>query len=147
MVSVPVDAKVSMKDMAASCGSLDYAWRLSSSGYVKEDSLSPGFGYWVKGTRECSFKASASSYSLSIQPLSAGWNLVGATGSEVKLADYSGSCQVTSGPWYYSHNSADTASPYEYSPALSPGKAYWVKVSSACSLHGSSEEAPPAPPQ
>lgn len=143
MVSVPVDAKVSMKNVADRCGTAAYAWKLTSSGYVKADALEPGYGYWVKGTQGCKYDVSAQSYALSLSQLSPGWNLVGSPGREVAVSDYSGSCQITSGPWYY----PASGSPYVYSSRLSPGKAYWVQVSSACGFSGASEEKPPAPPQ
>ena len=143
MISMPVDAKVSMADVSAKCGTAAYAWKLTASGYVKVDALEPGYGYWVKGTQGCKYDVSAQSYSLSVAQLSSGWNLVGAPGREVAVSEYSGSCQITSGPWAY----PASGSPYVYSSRLAPGKAYWVQVSSACGFSGASEEKPPAPPQ
>ncbi|HIH30131.1 TPA: hypothetical protein HA243_01920 [Candidatus Micrarchaeota archaeon] len=145
MVSVPVNAKISMSDLSNQCGTSPYAWRLSQSGYVKEDTLAPGIGYWVKGTRECSFAVAGSLIEPGEIALFSGWNLVGAFGKEVSIADYAGSCSITGGPWYYGSNSAaDSANPYVYSSSLEPGKAYWIKVPSSCKL-GKGEQPPPPP--
>lgn len=142
MVSVPVAAKVSMEKMARECNTASYAWRLGANGYVKEDTIAPGYGYWVKASSDCDFAVSGDAYTGEPAALSSGWNLVGAPGSEASISDYSGTCQITSGPWYYSKDSNS----YAYASALSPAKAYWIKVASACRL-GYGDETPPAPPQ
>ncbi|MFA6490065.1 MAG: PKD domain-containing protein [Candidatus Micrarchaeia archaeon] len=142
MVSVPVDTKVQMADLAASCGSDSVAWKLGPSGYSKEDTLVPGAGYWVRSSGDCKFGVKADTATSAIASLSAGWNLVGALGSEKQVSDFSGNCQITSGPWHYSPSIKN----YEYSSSLKPGEAYWVKVPSACSMGSSSDAVPPAPP-
>ena len=142
MVSVPVDSKISMQDLAEKCGTPNYAWRLTSSGYVKDDTLVPGYGYWIKASSSCSHEMNGDSYSTSIAELSSGWNLVGSPGTEVSISDYIGSCQITSGPWYYKPEQKE----YQYSSKLYSGQAYWIKVASICSL-GSTGDQPPQPPQ
>lgn len=146
MVSVPVMAKVPMERIQRECGSGEFAWRLTPSGYQKERTLVPGYGYWVKAGKDCRIDASARSYTETLADLFSGWNLVGAPGSEVQIADFKGSCDITAGPWYYQNPSpASAANPYVLSSTLSPGKAYWIKVSSGCSL-GTADGSPPVPP-
>lgn len=139
MVSVPVNEKISMSDMANSCGTPSYAWRMTQSGYVKEDTLVPGYGYWVKGTQDCNFAIGDTRTAFDIAGLFPGWNLVGAPRSTVPISSFKNNCDITSGPWYYSHPSNS----YVSSDALVPGQAYWIKVSSSCTLGG---ETPPPPP-
>ena len=140
MVSAPFYS-ISASDLASSCGTDPYAWRLSSGGYVKETILTPGYGYWIKGTRTCDYPVSASALPpYGVASLFAGWNLVGSTSSTQAIANYSGDCQITSGPWHY--NTATNA--YDYSPTLKPGEANWIKVPSSCTLSGN--EQPPVPP-
>lgn len=146
MVSVPVNTKVQMDDVAQKCDASSFAWRLSSSGYSKETTLAPGYGYWIKSGGECTIQLSADSYSTSIADLFQGWNLVGAPGNEVSMSGYSGTCSIGAGPWHYdSSPAADRTSPYTYSAKLLPGQAYWIKVGASCRL-GSQDEQPPAPP-
>lgn len=142
MVSVPIDAKVSMYQLTNSCGTNSVAWKLGAGGYSKEDTLVPGVGYWVRSSSDCTSQLNASAGTASIEPLRAGWNLVGATGSEQQVSAFSGNCQITSGPWHYKPSIAN----YEYSSSLKPGEAYWVKVPSACSMGVAVDAAPPAPP-
>ncbi|MCX8197667.1 MAG: hypothetical protein N3F07_00520 [Candidatus Micrarchaeota archaeon] len=144
MVSLPVNSKLSMKELSGKCGTSAQAWLLLPSGYSKEEYLEPGAGYWIKGRRSCEFEVSAPAYSLSLKPLFPGWNLVGAPSSTVKISEYSGDCKIISGPWHYDTSAG--ASPYAYSQTLEPGKAYWIKVGSSCRLYGNLEEAPPMPP-
>lgn len=146
MVSVPVMANVLMQRVQEACGSQEFAWRLTADGYVKERTLVPGYGYWIKASQDCKLDVSAGSYSRELAQLSSGWNLVGAPGQEVQLSGFKGNCDITAGPWYYQNPSlASSANPYVLSSAFSPGKAYWVKVSGACTL-GSTEDQPPVPP-
>jgi hypothetical protein len=140
MVSVPANAKVSMADVASTCGTAAYAWRMGQSGYVKEDTLVPGYGYWVKGTKDCLFPVVPQTKQLFVQPgLFSGWNLVGAASNAMQISSNAGDCQITSGPWHYS----PSISNYEYSDSLKPGEAYWIRVSSSCTL---GSEQPPVPP-
>ena len=138
MVSVPVNTQVSMSDVATSCGTASYAWHLSESGYVKDSALVPGYGYWVKGTKDCDYQVAGG---LSTEPMAlfSGWNLVSSPSSKVGVSDYTGTCTVTGGPWHYN----PSISNYERASALVPGEEYWYRVSSSCQLQG---ETPPAPP-
>ncbi len=143
MVSVPVNSKISMVEVAGACGTASQAWRLAESGYVKEDTLVPGYGYWVKGTKDCKYEVKGESRVRSLEPLNAGWNLIGSLGTAAQFSDLSSGCSVSSGPWHYNTEQKQ----YEYSSSLQPGKAYWVKVGGACKLGFSYEDQPPAPPQ
>jgi hypothetical protein len=146
-VSVPVNAKVSMDDVAAKCNSKPYAWKLSESGYSKDRTLVPGYGYWIKSSGECEYSVtSASNSPYGLASLFGGWNLVGAPGRAVSISDYAGTCSISQGPWYYSHETGKPKPEYVYSGTLEPGRAYWVNVPAACTL-GSGDEKPPAPPQ
>ena len=149
MVSVPsANAKVDMNTVASDCGANPHAWRLTASGYAKESMLSPGYGYWIKAGKNCNIDVQGSTGGqIVLQDLFQGWNLVGALDQTVTISNYSGTCSITSGPWYYSNDAtSDRASPYIYSSSLVPGQAYWIKVAGACRLGGANADVPPAPP-
>lgn len=149
MVSVPLaGGSISMADVAASCGSRQYAWRLSSTGYEKASVLSQGYGYWIRATQECTVNVQGSSGGqISPPELFAGWNLVAAPESEVSISDYLGTCTLSAGPWHYEYQAgSDPSRSYVFSSKLTPGKAYWIRVPAACKLGGSAEEVPPSPP-
>jgi hypothetical protein len=149
MVSVPVGSTVSMKEVSAECNSKPYAWKLTSSGYSKEYTLYPGVGYWIKSSGECEFDVSESTttgQAVAVPELFAGWNLVAAPENAVSISDYAGTCSISQGPWYYSHETGKPKPEYVYSSTLEPSRAYWVNVPAACTL-GSVEDKPPAPPQ
>ncbi len=149
MVSVPVGTTVSMKDVSSQCDSKPYAWRLAETGYVKEYTLSPGVGYWIKSNGNCDFAVAKGSatQAYAVPALFAGWNLVAAPESATSISDYAGTCKITAGPWYYSYDSAsERATPqYVYASSLEPGKAYWVNAAASCTL-GTGSDTPPAPP-
>jgi hypothetical protein len=143
MVSIPsTDSAIRMETFVKYCGSQNYAWMLTENGYVKQGTLKAGYGYWIKAGKDCEFGISAETLNANIQPLFAGWNLVGAPGKGVAVSDYIGTCQITSGPWHYTQPFSSSNSPYAYSAKLEPGKAYWVKVPSDCTLSG----VPPSSP-
>ncbi|MEM2138022.1 MAG: PKD domain-containing protein [Candidatus Anstonellaceae archaeon] len=147
MVSVPVGSAVSMKEVSAACNSKPYAWKLTANGYVKEYTLYPGIGYWIRSSGECEFDVAETGARQAFETpeLFAGWNLVAAPESAVSISDYAGTCSISQGPWYYSHELGKPKPEYVYSGTLEPGRAYWVNVPEACMLGGS--EQPPAPPQ
>lgn len=145
MVSVPVGASVSMKEVSSQCDSKPYAWKLTGTGYVKEYTLSPGIGYWIKSSGECEYDVAVSSNSqgYATPELFAGWNLVAAPESAVSISDYAGSCSISQGPWYYSHTTGSAKPEYVYSSSLEPGRAYWIYADSACAP---GSDLPPSPP-
>jgi len=155
MVSVPSGSQISMEEVSDSCGTNPYAWRLTATGYVKDSSLYPGYGYWVYSPREC--KASMHSYSTTVPQmpieLFAGWNLLPGSDDSTPFSSYTTDCQVVSGPWYYSHDARDSKGrpTYIYATNIEPGKAYWLNVAQSCTLKPpelqvAEEKAPPAPP-
>jgi hypothetical protein len=143
MVSTPSGAALSLSDIASKCDIAQNAWAYSpsSNAYEQATSLSIGTGYWLKANRDCAYEVSAPYVSQVSKQLSAGWNMVGAPGANVALTDFLGDCKVTSGPWYYSASENQ----YAYASAMEPGKAYWFKVASACTI-GNGAAMPPAPP-
>lgn len=138
MVSVPVQNSVSISQFVSKCGALPYAWAYSN-GYVQATTLSPGMGYWVKAAKNCEVQVSGNKFN-GQTALSAGWNMVGSPGDEVSIQEYQGNCAVISGPWYYDLVSKT----YVQSATFAPGKAYWLKVSAACTLNNLNM--PPAAP-
>jgi|GEM_PF-4918438 len=142
MVSVPTHTKVSMAEIASACGTRDHAWRhVPGKGYERSTALEPGVGYWVKAARDCAYgmkqglREAKPEFS---RKLSAGWNMVAGPLSALGMDGNAGDCKIESGPWHYS------SSAYSYAGTIEPGRAYWVKVSSACTLGGN--EVPPSPP-
>ena len=140
MISVPVDLKITMASVADTCGTAAYAWRMDPGGYVQTDTLEPGHGYWIKGTKDCHYQVGVTSKTSSLSSLFTGWNIVGAYSDTVSLSDVKNNCVITAGPWHYN----PSINNYEYSSTLAPSQAYWIKVSSPCTL--SANDQPPTPP-
>lgn len=102
------------------------------SGYVPNDSIYPGTGYWLKlnAAQTVSFTGSLSTR-IGLA-LVGGWNLIGTVGNKnVSIDNLSvqppSSAIVTSKVFGYNHS-------YYQATALQPGLGYWLKLSSAGEL-------------
>ncbi len=96
---------------------------VSSQGYLTDDTLDVGTGYWVKfsNAQDVSFSG-AQIDSMTLQ-LTSGWNLVGGISVAVPVS------RIIQQP------SNSITNVYQYTPTgysadtvLTPGKAYWIKV-------------------
>jgi len=145
-ISVPAK-RLEVSELAEKCDISENVWYYNSASkqYEKVSYLGAGsIGYWVKANADCKYTidspylAPASDGAFNLK---AGWNMIGAPLSATAISNMAGDCKITSGPWNYS----PAASQYTYSEKLEPGKGYWVKVASACTL-GSGNDMPPSAP-
>lgn len=112
-----------------------FSFNPSTGAYAKANisRLEAGRGYWVYSDTSCGFKVTGTPYMRQdfSASLSSGWNLIGAPSEYgVAFLPLKGTCTVKSGPWYYDPALKD----YRRVTKLEPGKGYWLKVDSACSL-------------
>ena len=141
-VSVPTNYDIQLSDIQKKCD-ITSAWYYNTAlgQYSAATTFGKGMiGVWMKANAACTYELDAPYASTWSSPLKAGWNMIGAPAGGATLASVAGDCRITSGPWNY----APSASQYAYSSKLEPGKGYWVKVASGCTLSGS--DMPPAAP-
>lgn len=99
-------------------------------------SLSDGRGYYVKVSQNCTLQVSGTAINVSVPiALAAGWNLAGFTpqasmGIDVALASIAGNLQQVKGV----EGVYIPGNPFNTLTSLSPGRAYWIKLSNSASL-------------
>ena len=141
LVSAPITGAVTPEEIAKKCDISTTVWRYDTSTgqYVKATPLGGGAqGYWIKAYSACEYVLDRPYTEGNLFHMNPGWNLMGSTGTTINFSDYRGGCVVTSGPWSYSPSSGQ----YVKSSTLEPGKGYWVKVASECTLRNLLLEAP-----
>ena len=144
-ISVPASSLL-VSDLAQKCDISTNVWyyNAASKQYEKATTLGGGnVGYWVKANSACTYTIDTPYITPATNAFSlkAGWNMIGAPLSATAISNFAGDCKITSGPWNYS----PAASQYTYSEKLEPGKGYWVKVASDCTL-GTAGDMPPSAP-
>jgi hypothetical protein len=115
-------------------------WRLNTSGtyWAQLHVLAPNDIISNKASFTLTCPASAPPVSSSnTLDLSPGWNMISSPFSSVPLSSLQGNCLVTGGPWWWNGSS------YQQAATIDPGKGYWVKVVSACTMQAAA--ASPAP--
>jgi len=134
MLSVPVEMNYKGKDAAFPAAS-SFVFGFNSSGYVIEDQVSVGKGYWVKYTPSQTIVRTGDAVTTKQVSLTAGWNLVGSISTQVPVDKV----VLPDGVMRSSFWAFSPATGYVSSPFIDPGKAYWLKVSQACdiTLHAS----------
>jgi len=143
-ISVPTGYDVSLSDIQKKCD-ITSAWSYNTA--LGQYSAATVFGreitgVWMKANAACTYEIDAPYVATGSIPLKTGWNMIGAPSQTTAINNFAGNCKITSGPWNYS----PSASQYGYSEKLEPGKGYWVKVSSDCTLGIASDNMPPAAP-
>ena len=144
-ISVPA-RELAVSELAKVCDISTNVWyyNTATKQYEKATTLGGGHvGFWVKANAECKYTINETyitpaPYAFNLK---SGWNMIGSPLSTTSISDFAGDCKITSGPWNYS----PAASQYTYSEKLEPGKGYWVKVASDCTL-GSANDMPPSAP-
>ena len=142
-VSVPTGYEVSLSDIQKKCD-VTSAWYYNTAlgQYSAATTFGKGMiGVWMKAGSACTYELDAPYITTWSSSLKAGWNMIGSPASGATFASVAGNCKVTSGPWNYS----PSAGQYSYSSKLEPGKGYWVKVASDCTLQDLTDSPPPVP--
>ena len=133
LVSVPITGSITPEQIAQKCDISTTVWHYEpgQGKYVPVTPLGGGaLGYWIKANSACTYELEQPYAMENSFHVLAGWNMIGAPGTSAQFADYIGNCEVLSGPWSYS----PSAGQYAQSSMLEPGKGYWVKVASECTL-------------
>lgn len=122
MLSVPVEkSNNSVQNLYPHAVSPAYSFQ---NGYVVQQSLTPGAGYWLKfNANDVVVHTGQPTEKLTI-PLFQGWNIIGDLSSpiETRLIESDPPNIISSSFFGYSNG-------YSVSEILQPGRAYWVKVS------------------
>ena len=127
MVSVPTEANQLLKSSVYPTASSNaFAYK---GGYVPEDTLVNGTGYWVKFDSAGSVMYAGKLLSQDTIPLTAGWNLIGAIGDSIPVASLQTQPPGLTETNFFSYNGA-----YQVASSLDPGQAYWIRSSGAGSL-------------
>ncbi len=126
LVSIPVILD-DMRKISTYNNAISNAFKYQG-GYLQEDTLVPGVGYWIK--YDASETVSVTGYSIDNDTIDvkAGWNLIGALSTTIPTA-----CVEAIGTTilsdFFGYNSG-----YALTTELQPMKAYWVKVSTSGKL-------------
>lgn len=108
------------------------------NGYVVEDLLENGVGYWLKYSGNQSIGIPASPRASVVDTVSTGWNMIGSLTSSVATSTIvqSTTGMVTSQYFYYGGG-------YHTSTSIDPGFGYWVKTNTGGTLTLNSAAASP----
>lgn len=97
---------------------------MPDSGYIAEDTLAMGHGYWVKFDSAETVGLLGAPVSTIAFPVSAGWNLIGGVTSEVPLVNVGVSPPDNLASGFFSFDGQG----YAAAQSLLPGRGYWVKM-------------------
>jgi hypothetical protein len=123
IVSLPVEVSDGRKTVVFPTSSSS-AFAYTSTGYVVEDTLETGVGYWLKFSTTQPVTVLGSAITTDTVEVTAGWNIIGSISSPVSVGSIE---QIPGGivvSQYYGYSSTG------YTPAttIDPMKGYWVKV-------------------
>jgi hypothetical protein len=136
MVSVPLIANT-YRDTVLFPGAVSHAFRFSG-GYIPEDTLQNGVGYWLKFASENSTLFHGTSFTSDTIDVLPGWNMIGSISSPVDTSTIIGiPSGLRSSIAWFGYNGGYTAA-----PTIQPGRAYWVKANGAGSFVLSAGSAP-----
>jgi hypothetical protein len=126
MISVPLIVSDYTKN-ALFPASTSNAFRFAN-GYVPEDTLQNGVGYWLKFSSGQTIQMSGTGMPLDTIDVTAGWNMIGSVSFPVPTSDVTPVPPVTILSAFYGFT---IGGGYSSGDTLKPGKGYWVKVSQA----------------
>jgi hypothetical protein len=124
IVSVPVTVADRQKT-AVFPTSVSDAFAYTAGGYVPEDTLDYGVGYWLKFGTTQSVSVPGEAMQVDTIEVVQGWNIIGSISSPVSVGSI---VQIPSGivaSQYFGYSGGG----YTSSPTIDPMKGYWVKVS------------------
>jgi hypothetical protein len=99
------------------------------AGYIKEDTLVHGKGYWLKFGMDQNIKMPGDPLSVDSIVVQAGWNMIGSITKTVSTSSVGKSEGIAILSSFYKYNNG-----YVLSDSICPGAAYWVKVNQAGKL-------------
>jgi hypothetical protein len=128
MIALPLEVTNGRRSVVYPSSS-SLAFRFGSSGYVAEDSLHVGTGYWLKFPSAQSIGITGLALTLDTLDVQPGWNLIGTISFPVDT----GSIQEIP-PGLLSTSYYGFSGSYIPVATLQPGNSYWVKAVSAGKL-------------
>jgi len=147
IISSPVLEGFSPSEINKGCvlKSGPWSWSLISGEYNKEKYIVPYQGYWVFIKDNCGFSVTGTK--ITVMPevrLYKGWNLVSGIGA---VTEITGTCQITSGPWWYDNTGAmGCKGCYYKATGMDPSVGYWIRVSEDCILRTAGAPEQPTQP-
>lgn len=122
LISVPVqNSNLTVNSVFNDAASSAYFY---DGKYVAKDTLTPGYGFWLKFNYSKNYSISGTPLTGISIPVKAGWNLIGSLNTTIPVYSVA---SVPSGiilTPFYGYNGG-----YFNSPQIEKGKGYWVKVS------------------
>lgn len=123
MVSLPVlpaDVRTATVFPQAASGAFGYS---GTAGYMPEDSLEAGPGYWLKFDSTLTAAVTGMPVTAETVQVAAGWNMVGAIAAPVDTAQI-----IQAPPGIIVSSYFGYGAGYTGASVLEPGKGYWVKA-------------------
>lgn len=121
LISVPVNAEDMSKESLFPTA-LSSAYRYENKkGYVQDDTLDPGIGYWMKFSTQEVIPITGTTIDRDTLEVLQGWNLLSVYSKDVPVADIQDNGIRASHFYAYNGN-------YEQAETLYSGKGYWVKT-------------------
>ncbi len=125
IVSLPVETGDVLKDSLFP-SAISPAYRYSPGGYVVEESLKTGTGYWLKFPSSEQFEFTGLPRTSDSIFVEEGWNMIGSLSVPVDVSSI-----TTIPPGILASGFFEFGVGYSAVQELAPGKGYWVKVSAA----------------
>lgn len=99
--------------------------------YIAEDTLTNGYGFWMKFNSAETFVITGDTIFYDVMEVQPGWNLIGSltTPAAVNMIRSNPIGIITSDFFYYSSGAG-----YQSADTIQPGKGYWVKVNQSGSI-------------
>ena len=124
LLSVPLITP-DMRQTTLYSSAISSAFKYEPGGYVEEDTLEMGYGYWLKFPSSQSFDVSGTQIENDTVPVYVGWNMIGALSHPILASSVTPISPVAIQSSFfgflggYGYYDEDT---------LKPGNGYWVKV-------------------
>lgn len=122
MISVPLDI-TAVKNVLFPTSVTNAFLYNPPSGYVTQNVLAPGKGYWLKFDRKQTVEFTGKPLNSLILPVSAGWNMIGSITKTIPVSKIvTNPANITTSKYYGYSNG------YFIADTLKPGHGYWIKA-------------------
>ncbi|HQI42290.1 MAG TPA: YCF48-related protein, partial [Ignavibacteriaceae bacterium] len=128
MISVPlITVDMSVNNLFPAAGSPAYIY---NNGYLTEDTLSAGTGYWLKfdGAEQIQIYGLTQGDTVSVQE---GWNMIGVFEKDIPVSHITSTPPGIITTYYFGYNNNG----YYIADTLKSGKGYWIRVTEAGKLN------------
>ncbi|MBM4176944.1 MAG: T9SS type A sorting domain-containing protein, partial [Ignavibacteria bacterium] len=142
IIAVPLTAENMSKTSLFPTATSNAFWYQPGSGYVTQDTLAMGKGYWLKFDSAKTHTILGTTSTSKTFDVSTGWNLIGGLNANVPTTNV-----TTNPPGLVSSSFFGYSGAYYASTVLDRGRGYWVKTSGAGTMTVSLTTAKDAPEQ